>query len=110
MILLPALQQSLIFLPLALAIFISYRVLNETDLTVDGTFVMGAALFARLMTGFHHQVVAVVVALIATGLIGVLVAYIHRVAKISILITSILTVFMLYTVNFKIMGDRKSVV
>ncbi|KJW02602.1 ABC transporter permease domain protein [Rickettsia endosymbiont of Ixodes pacificus] len=46
-IVITALEQSLIMLPLILGMYISYRVLKITDLTVDGTYVLGAAVFAR---------------------------------------------------------------
>ncbi len=45
-ILVTALEQSLIMLPLILGMYISYRILKITDLTVDGTYVLGAAVFA----------------------------------------------------------------
>ena len=48
-IIITSLSQSMLFLPLALGIYISYVVLRATDLTVDGSFVLGAAIFARLV-------------------------------------------------------------
>ena len=49
-ILYAAATQSLTFLPLAVGITISYRLLRATDMTLDGSFVVGAAVFARLVT------------------------------------------------------------
>lgn len=103
-VIITALQQALLFLPLALGIYISYRILAITDLTVEGTFVLGAAVFARLLTAGMHEVTALLLALLAGGLAGAVVAMIQRFAKIDSLIASILAIFMLYSVNFKAMG------
>ena len=104
MTLFDALQQSLIFLPLTLGIYLSYQVMQVTDLTPDGTFVMGAALFARLLTSGYSQTTSTVLALLGGALAGVAVALLQRYARISSLIASILAVFMLYSVNFGILG------
>lgn len=100
----PALQQTLIFLPLALGIYLSYKVLNTTDLTVDGTFVLGAAVFARLVSTGHDQTLALLAALTAGAMAGIGVAIMQKVARINSLIASILAVFMLYSVNFQALG------
>ncbi|MCX7120949.1 MAG: ABC transporter permease [Gammaproteobacteria bacterium] len=104
MLLLNALQQTLIFLPLAFGVYISYTVLMITDLTVEGTFVLGAAIFARLMTLGCNQVMSVIIALMGGALIGVGVTVMQRVAKINSLIAGILAVFMLYSINFAVMN------
>ncbi len=49
-ILVTALEQSLIMLPLILGMYISYRILKITDLTVDGTYVLGTVVFARSLS------------------------------------------------------------
>ncbi|MEM9242713.1 MAG: ABC transporter permease [Pseudomonadota bacterium] len=103
-IILSALQQSLIFLPLALGIYISYEVLVLTDLTVGGTFVLGASIFARLFTTNYSQSLAIIFALLGGFVIGVAVCIMQRAAKINSLIAGILAVFMLYSINFMVMG------
>jgi putative ABC transport system permease protein len=45
-----SLEQSFLLLPLVLGIYLTYSVVKITDLTVDGTFVLGAVVFARLIT------------------------------------------------------------
>ena len=103
-ILLNTLQQTLIFLPLAIGVYLSYDILMITDLTVEGTFVLGAAIFARLVTLGCNQFLSVLIALIGGALIGIAVTVMQRVAKINSLIAGILATFMLYSVNFGIMN------
>lgn len=98
------LQQTLIFLPLALGVYLSYDILMVTDLTVEGTFVLGAAIFARLITLGCNQVVSVLGGLLGGAIIGILVTVMQRVAKINSLIAGILAVFMLYSINFAVMN------
>lgn len=102
--LLDALQQSLIFIPLTLGIYLSYQLLQVTDLTPDGTFVLGAAIFARLLTGGHSELFSVIVAILGGAIAGCCVALMQRYAKINSLIASILAVFMLYSINFAVMA------
>ncbi len=103
-ILLNTLQQTLIFLPLAIGVYLSYDILMITDLTVEGTFVLGAAIFARLVTLGCNQFLSVLIALLGGALTGIAVTIMQRVAKINSLIAGILATFMLYSVNFGIMN------
>ncbi|OGT43337.1 MAG: hypothetical protein A3F13_05615 [Gammaproteobacteria bacterium RIFCSPHIGHO2_12_FULL_40_19] len=107
-LLLNTLQQTLIFLPLAFGVYLSYDILMITDLTVEGTFVLGAAIFARLISLGCNQVICIIAGLIGGALIGVGVTIMQRVAKINSLIAGILAVFMLYSINFGVM-DRPNI-
>lgn len=99
------LQQTLIFLPLAYGVYLSYEILMVTDLTVEGTFVLGAAIFARLVTLGLNQFLSVFIALLGGALIGIGVTLMQRLAKINSLIAGILATFMLYSVNFGVMNQ-----
>lgn len=100
-ILVTALEQSLIMLPLILGIYISYRILKITDLTVDGTYVLGAAVFARTISlGLFP---ALIFAVISGGIIGSIVSFMQKNNRINGLIAGILASFMLYSVNLQIM-------
>lgn len=103
-ILLNTLQQTLIFLPLALGVYLSYDILMVTDLTVEGTFVLGAAIFARLITLGCSQTISVIGGLLGGLMTGILVTLMQRAAKINSLIAGILATFMLYSVNFGVMN------
>jgi len=105
MVLIDALQQTLIFIPLILGIYLTYQVLATTDLTPDGTFVLGAAIFARLITSGVSQTVSTIAALLGGLLAGFAVCALQRIAKINSLIASILAVFMLYSINFAILNQ-----
>lgn len=105
MLLTSTLQQTLIFLPLAFGVYLSYDILLVTDLTVEGTFVLGAAIFARLITLGLNQYISIVLALLGGALIGILVTLMQRFAKINSLIAGILATFMLYSVNFGVMNQ-----
>jgi putative ABC transport system permease protein len=103
-ILLNTLQQTFIFLPLALGVYLSYDILMVTDLTVEGTFVLGAAIFARLATLGCSQTLSIIAGLLGGVITGMLVTVMQRVAKINSLIAGILATFMLYSINFGVMN------
>lgn len=105
MLLLNTLQQTLLFLPLAFGVYLSYDILLVTDLTVEGTYVLGAAIFARLVTSGVNQTASIIFAILGGAVVGILVTLMQRVAKINSLIAGILAVFMLYSVNFGVMNQ-----
>ena len=104
-VVLSALQQTLIFLPIVFGIYISYELLKVTDLTVEGSFVLGAAIFARLVTSGFDQGLSILLALAGGMLAGIGVTLMQRFAKIDSLIASILAVFMMYSINFGVMDQ-----
>ncbi len=99
------LTQSLLFFPLTLGIYFSYRILQITDLTVEGSFVLGAAIFARLISLSIDPYTASIIAIIGGILSGFFVASLQKKGKISPLIAGILALFMLYSINFQILGQ-----
>lgn len=103
-ILLTALSQSMLFFPLALGIYISYVILRATDLTVDGSFVLGAAIFARLLTAGTPIGIAFLAAGAGGALAGMGVSLIQYKGRINSLLAGILALFMLYSINFDVMG------
>lgn len=96
--------QSLTFLPLALGISISYTILRATDMTIDGSFVLGAAIFARLITSGVSPPVAGLCALLAGALAGMMVSLIQRGGKVDPLLAGILATFILASGNLILMG------
>lgn len=99
------LEQSLAFLPLTLGVFLSFVVLKTADLTVDGSFVLGAGLFARLVRAGVSPVVAMGGAILAGCLAGVGVSLMQRRGRISPLIAGILALFILQSLNLLLMGQ-----
>lgn len=72
------LTQSLLFIPLVMGILLSYRLLKVTDLTVDGSFVLGAAVYARVFVETQSLPISLCAALLAGGGAGALVAFIQH--------------------------------
>lgn len=101
---LESLEQSLLFYPLVLGIYLSYHILKITDLTVEGSFVAGAALYARLLTLYDNHPLAMTGALLGGIMCGVAVSFMQRKGSMNGLVASIIMLFMLYSLNLQIMG------
>lgn len=96
--------QSLPFLPLALAIYISFNLMNATDLTLDGSFVAGAGVFAKLVSMGFSPMLSGLVAMFAGVCTGTLVALMQRRQRIDALLAGILATFILASSNLIMMG------
>lgn len=96
--------QSLTFLPLALGISISYHILRATDMTIDGSFVLGAAIFARLVTLGFSPAIACCIAIAGGGAAGMMVAMIQRGGRVDPLLAGVLATFILSSLNLCLMG------
>lgn len=98
------LEQSLLFLPLTLGIFISYGVLKIADLTTDGTFVLGGALFATAVGWAVHPGIAMLFSILGGVLAGITSSLLQTKLRLNPLIAGILLVFIINTLTLKIMG------
>lgn len=96
--------QSLTFLPFALGISMSYCILRATDMTLDGSFVLGAAVFARLVTLGVSPIIAGLCAVLAGALAGVMVSLIQRGGRVDPLLAGVLASFILASGNLILMG------
>ena len=99
-----ALETGLIFGLVALGVFLSFRVLNFPDLTVDGSFAFGAAICAVLIVKGWNPWAASSVAVAAGGCAGLVTATLNVRLKVLNLLASILTMIALYSVNIRVMG------
>lgn len=99
-----AIETGLIFGLVALGVFLSFRVLNFPDLTVDGSFALGAAVTAVLIVKGWNPYAATVVAIAAGGLAGSITAMLNLRLRVLNLLASILTMIALYSVNIRIMS------
>jgi len=102
--LLGALELGLLTGLLALAIFLSFRVLNFPDLTVDGSFPLGAAVCAALIVAGANPYLATCAGAGAGALAGALTAYLNVRLKILHLLAGILVMVGLYSINLRVMG------
>ncbi len=103
-ILIGILEQGAIYGIMALGIYISYKILNFPDLTVDGTFPLGAAISAALVTRSVNPWICLVCAILAGALAGAVTGILHIKCKIKDLLSGILVMTALYSVNYRITG------
>lgn len=97
-------EQSLIFAIMVLGVYISFRILNFPDMTVDGTFPLGAAISAKLLTLGVNAYLTLLVALVAGAVAGAITGLIHVKLKVKDLLAGILVMTALYSVNLRVMG------
>lgn len=97
-------SQGLLWAIMALGVFLTFRVLNIADLSVEGTFPLGAAVAATLIDAGHSVWFAMLIALIAGCIGGTVTALLTTKLKIPALLSGILTMIGLYSVNLMIMG------
>ncbi len=99
-----AIEIGLIFALVALGVFISFRLLRFPDLTVDGSFPLGAAVCAVLITHGYSPFVATIGATLAGAVAGLITGWLNVKLKIMDLLASILMMIALYSINLRIMG------
>lgn len=97
-------EQGIIYGIMALGVYLSFRVLDFPDLTVDGSFVTGAAVAATMVVLGYNPIIASVVALMIGFLAGCLTGLLHTKGKINALLSGILMMIALYSINLRIMG------
>jgi putative tryptophan/tyrosine transport system permease protein len=99
-----AFESGIIYAIMALGVYLSFRVLDFPDLTVDGSFVTGAAVAAIMIVNGANPFAATMVALVAGFIAGCLTGLIHTVGKVNALLSGILMMIALYSINLRIMG------
>lgn len=103
-LLVPTVAQGLLWAVMALGVYVTFRVLDIADLTVEGSFPLGAAAAASLLAAGYGPLAAVAAAAVAGMLAGVITGILHTKMKIPALLAGILTMIALYSVNLRIMG------
>lgn len=89
---------------LSIGVFITYRILDIADLSVEGTYPLGAAVAAVAIAGGGNPFLAIFWAMLAGMLAGMVTGLLHTKLKIPALLAGILTMIALYSVNLKVMG------
>ena len=97
-------EQGLIYAIMALGVYITYKILDFPDLTVDGSFPMGAAITAALISKGFNSLLTLPICFLAGALIGALTGLIHVKLKVRDLLSGIIMMTALYTVNLRIAG------
>lgn len=98
------LEQGLIYSLVVLGVYLSFRILDYADLSVDGTLPLGAAIAAGMIVAGYNPWLATVMATIAGMIGGFITGFLHTKFKINPLLTGILTMTALYSVNLEVMG------
>lgn len=103
-----AIELGLVYSLLAFGTYISFRILNVADLTVDGSFVLGAAVSAVFV--FNDKPVAgLIMAVLAGALAGFVTAFLQTKAGIQPILSGILTMTGLYSVNLMVMDGKANI-
>ena len=105
MLLQGAVEQGFVYALVALALYLSYRILNIADLTTDGSFVLGCAVSAAA-TAAGHPVLGLLGGFAAGMAAGFVTAFLHTQMKMQAILAGIITMTGLYTVNLWVMGGR----
>lgn len=103
------LVDGLIFSIMALGVFITFRILDFPDLTVDGSFATGAAIVTVCIINGLGVFMGLLLAFIGGLIAGMITATIHNRLKVPNLLAGILTMTMLYSINIRILGGRANV-
>lgn len=103
-LLLTSLQQGLIYAILAMGVFLTYKILDIADLSVEGSFPLGAFLFAKFALMNLNPAVGMLAAFVGGCLAGLLTAVLFIKLKIKPLLSGILTLTILYSANLRING------
>ncbi|MBO0144467.1 ABC transporter permease [Agrobacterium sp. Ap1] len=99
-----AVELGLVFAFVAIGVFLAFRVLDFPDLTVDGSFPLGAAVAAVLITVGINPWIAALAAMLAGAAAGTVTAFLNVRFRILNLLASILTMIALFSVNLRVMG------
>lgn len=94
----------LAYVPLALGIFLSAKVFNIPDITTDGSFTLGAASFAIMITNSVNPLLALILVMPMGAMAGAITGMIHTKLKVNALLSGILVMTALYSINLLIMG------
>lgn len=98
-----AVSQGLIYAVLAIGIYITFRVLNTSDLTVDGSFTTGGAICIMMILAGYNCILALIVASLSGIICGLVTGLLHTKFRIPVVLSGILTQYALYSVDLRIM-------
>ena len=99
-----AVSQGILWGIMALGIYLTYRILDVADLTVDGSFALGGCTCAALITAGLNPYLSLIVAIFAGMLAGFVTGILHTKCQIPAILAGILTQIGLYSINLRIMG------
>lgn len=101
---LSVLEQGFIFGVMVLGVYITYKILDFPDLSVEGSFPMGAAITASCIVGGMNPLAASILSMVGGAAAGAITGILHVKLKITNLLSGILVMIGLYSINLRIMG------
>ena len=104
-ILVSAIGQGLLWATLGIGLFLTFRILDFPDMTVEGTFPLGAAVAVTLIANGMNPALASLIAALAGALAGLVTGLIYTKGKVPILLAGILTMTAIYSINLRVMGQ-----
>ena len=99
-----AISQGLLWGIMALGVFITFRLLSTSDLSVDGSFATGGSVCALLIVSGTNPFLAILLATISGAMAGFITGFLHTKCKIPAILSGILTQLSLYSINLRMMG------
>ena len=106
--LLGAVSQGILWGIMVLGVYITYKLLDIADLTVDGSFALGGSVCAVLVVAGVDPVIAIIAAMVAGMVAGAVTGFLHTVFEIPAILAGILTQIALWSVNLRIMGKSNT--
>ena len=104
-----AISQGILWGIMVLGVFITFRLLDIPDMTVDGSFALGGSVVAVLIVNAHvHPAVAILAGMVAGGLAGAITGVLTTVFEIPAILAGILTQISLWSINLRIMGKSNT--
>ncbi len=104
-LILSSISQGLLWSILAMGVYLTYRILDVADLTVEGSFPLGAAVASAMIVADVPAWVATIAAFLAGGLAGLITGFLHAKLNIPALLAGIVTMTGLYSINLRILGQ-----
>ena len=101
--------QGLLWSILALGVFLTYRVLDIADLTVEGSYPLGAAVAISHIASGGSPITAIILAFVAAAIAGAVTGLLHTKLQIPALLAGILTMIGLYSINLRVMGGKSNI-
>ncbi|WP_139193827.1 ABC transporter permease [Anaerobacillus alkalidiazotrophicus] len=99
-----SIESGIIYALMALGVYLTFRILDFPDLTVDGSFVTGAGVAAIMVINGYSPIIATIGAVVAGFIAGCVTGILHTKGKINPLLSGILMMIALYSINLRIMG------
>ena len=103
-IILSGISQGLLWSIMAIGVFITFRILDIADLSAEGAFPMGAAVCALCIVNDINPIVATIAGMLGGMLAGLVSGFLHTKMKIPALLTGIITLTGLYSINLLVLG------